>query len=311
MATSALRRTSAAVASPCSPSAMPVLAPIRSVAVESLNGSLNASWMRSAMRVARSWSPRSSRTANSSPPSRAGRSLVRRQERRRRVKATSSSSPISWPKRSLTCLKSSRSRKSTTARPSGRAIAASTCSVNSARLASPVSGSWWARCSSRSRSSVSSHTACSSRSCSSETAVWLASVSSSVRSAEVNSVTRPSRLASAIAPSSAVLAGQRGEQQLAARASRIHGRALAGRGAVSSASRPPRPRGAARRATALSSGSITAVTPVERDRGAQRGAAVGGEEVDLGGLGVERGARLGQQLGRARRGRSARGGRCG
>ena len=181
----------------------------------------------------------------------------------------------------------------------GAASAASTCWVNSARLARPVSGSWWARCSSRSRSSVSSPTACSSRSCSSETAVWLASVSSSVRSAEVNSVTRPSRLASAIAPSSACSPDSGASSSSRRSVSRIHDAEHgSGRGLGVQQARAVVLDRAAQRA-----GHRALVRlhdrdgAVERDRGPQCGAAVGGEEVDLGDLGVERRAGLGQQLG--------------
>src|SRR5207244_2362448 len=48
-------------------------------------------------------------TKNSSPPSRATKSLARRTVRSRRATSTSSPSPISWPCASLICLKPSRS----------------------------------------------------------------------------------------------------------------------------------------------------------------------------------------------------------
>ena len=56
--------------------------------------------------------------------------------------------PAAWPKRSFTCLNSSRSMKRTPAAVSSRAKRASACSSrsrSSVRLASPVSGSWSAR----------------------------------------------------------------------------------------------------------------------------------------------------------------------
>ena len=55
------------------------------------------------------------RIANSSPPSRATVSSARSALRRRSPQICSSRSPAAWPSESLTCLKSSRSRKATTA----------------------------------------------------------------------------------------------------------------------------------------------------------------------------------------------------
>ena len=99
----------------------------------------------------------SSRTANSSPPNRAGVSAGRRVPPRRSPTATSSSSPAPWPRLSLIVLKSSRSRKSTASEksrsPLARSSACWTRSVKSARLASPVSEScsaWWRSCASSS-----------------------------------------------------------------------------------------------------------------------------------------------------------------
>ena len=124
-------------------------------------------------------------TANSSPPRRAAMSEARRTEWRRSPTATSSASPAAWPRLSLTSLKSSRSTNSTIGTiPLGSAASRreATTWVNSDRFARPVSGSceawWWS--SSLSRPSCSRD--CSSWPFSSAIAVWLASVSNSLRS---------------------------------------------------------------------------------------------------------------------------------
>ncbi|MNL28474.1 hypothetical protein D3C87_1501180 [compost metagenome] len=75
------------------------------------NGSVIAARMRLAVRTASSVSRKvPSSTANSSPPSRAARSVSRRQARMRWAIPTSTASPTAWPWRSLMPLKSSLSR---------------------------------------------------------------------------------------------------------------------------------------------------------------------------------------------------------
>ena len=86
----------------------------------------------------------SSRTANSSPPSRATESTARTQPTSRAATILSSSSPSAWPNRSLTPLKPSRSRNRTaSAEPLrwARCTACSTRSRNSVRLGSDVRAS--------------------------------------------------------------------------------------------------------------------------------------------------------------------------
>ena len=83
---------------------------------------------------------RGPRIANSSPPSRATVSPARRALRRRSPQISSSRSPAAWPSESLTCLKSSRSRKATTAGSPAASVSAIRCS-NSARFGRPVSES--------------------------------------------------------------------------------------------------------------------------------------------------------------------------
>ena len=132
---------------------------------------------------------------------------ARRRRRRRRSASSreatprSSSSPIAWPSVSLTPLKSSRSMNITATSPGAPGSSASrTCWLNSERLASPVSGSWWAWCCSWSCRSRSSETACSRRSYCSAALALAASVSNSARSASVKPRERPKRFASMIVP---------------------------------------------------------------------------------------------------------------
>ena len=82
-------------------------------------------------------------TANSSPPSRAGISMSRTCSRRASANDWRSSSPIGWPKRSFTRLKSSRSERMIeggTVRLV-RPISLPSADMNRLRLTSPVSSS--------------------------------------------------------------------------------------------------------------------------------------------------------------------------
>ena len=91
--------------------------------------------------------PRSS-TANSSPPSRATRSVRRNSLRMRAAVSISSESPAAWPSVSFTALKSSRSIRTSVNGwwPATAVATASSISCeNVVRLPTPVSGSWWAR----------------------------------------------------------------------------------------------------------------------------------------------------------------------
>ena len=91
---------------------------------------------------------RRTRTANSSPPRRATTSVVRDAAHAagRRRRAAARRRPRG-PSVSLTPLKSSRSMNITATSPGEPGSSASrTCWLNSERLASPVSGSWWAWC---------------------------------------------------------------------------------------------------------------------------------------------------------------------
>ena len=108
------------------------------------NGASSAPLMRpatsSAVAPASSPSPAST-SRNSSPPWRASRSPGRTTVWRRSLRRSSSSSPAPWPSRSLTALKSSRSRKSSATRSPVRAARSRTrrrCSCRRARLARPV-----------------------------------------------------------------------------------------------------------------------------------------------------------------------------
>ena len=94
------------------------------------------------------------RIANSSPPRRATVSPARSALRRRSPQISSRRSPAAWPSESLTRLKSSRSRKATTAGSPAASVSAMRCS-NSGRFGRPVSESWKAsRRSSPSRSAA-------------------------------------------------------------------------------------------------------------------------------------------------------------
>jgi hypothetical protein len=84
------------------------------------------------------------RIANSSPPSRATTSLSRTTLLRREATSCSTRSPASWPKRSLTFLKLSRSRSSSAGGGVPRAAwlrASSMASIRATRLARPVRAS--------------------------------------------------------------------------------------------------------------------------------------------------------------------------
>src|SRR5438477_406541 len=86
----------------------------------------------------------SSTTKNSSPPSRATRSLARRLRRTRFATSCRKASPAAWPWRSLICLKPSRSMKRPARRKRlrrARSIACSSAGPRLVRLARPVSGS--------------------------------------------------------------------------------------------------------------------------------------------------------------------------
>ena len=91
-------------------------------------------------RTRRGRSPRRARIANSSPPNRATVSPSRSALRRRWPQISSNRSPAAWPSESLTCLKSSRSRKATTAgspASASRRCAARTRSGSGGPSASP------------------------------------------------------------------------------------------------------------------------------------------------------------------------------
>ena len=142
---------------------MPMLALTRVRWPATSKGSSNASMTCWATVLATSLHPApcSTRTANSSPPSRATRSRAATQRFRRPLTSTSNLSPASCPKPSLTVLKSSRSMNSTdVARVPApfRAIDPLTRSLSCPRLASPVSESWKARWISSSSSDLRSST---------------------------------------------------------------------------------------------------------------------------------------------------------
>ena len=95
----------------------------------------------------------SHRTTNSSPPSRAAVSPSRMQASSRSAVSTSTASPASWPRLSLTSLKWSRSQNSSAiGRPvtAARARASEVLASRVARLGSPVSSSCDAWCASAS-----------------------------------------------------------------------------------------------------------------------------------------------------------------
>src|SRR6266702_1254663 len=155
MATSAWWSTSSTSCAPsCAPllTATPTLAVTHTSCPRSRNGSASTATIRAATASAACWSTGcSSRIANSSPPSRASVSSSRTQPRSRPATPLSSSSPAACPSPSLTTLKSSKSRNRAAKRSGWRVRRASvwtTRSRNSARLASPVSGScsaWYSR----------------------------------------------------------------------------------------------------------------------------------------------------------------------
>ena len=143
MATSASRISSPARVAAEWLVAMPTLAPTLTASPPAGTRWASAARIRSATTTTSSGpSRRSSSTANSSPPKRATVSVGRTQSHRRSATAISSWSPTVWPSVSLTVLKSSMSTNSTATVGSGLASASSTRSMNSVRLASPVSESW-------------------------------------------------------------------------------------------------------------------------------------------------------------------------
>ncbi len=152
MARSARERRSPAVVAWSGKHATPMLAVIR-------NGEPPATnvWFR----IAASRSPATDsacstpvcgrRTANSSPPRRAATSVSRNRSRRRRASEERSSSPAWCPRLSFTSLNWSRSMKRSTPWTPYRCASErwrSTSSSNRRRLNSPVSGSWFATCTS-------------------------------------------------------------------------------------------------------------------------------------------------------------------
>ena len=102
-----------------------------------VNGPRSGSRSRSASASASSRAASGSRTANSSPPSRASRSPVRRAARSRGPTWRSRSSPAGWPRLSLTSLNPSRSSSRSAA--GRRAVAAATI-----RSAPPAGHGGWA-----------------------------------------------------------------------------------------------------------------------------------------------------------------------
>ena len=188
IATSASRSSSSACVRALWLAAMPIERLTLSGFSPAATGIMN-DW---SVRLAISTAPRSASssrrtsTANSSPPSRATTSSRRTECTSRDATPRSSWSPIACPSVSLTPLKSSRSMNITATLPSASPSSASrTRWLNSARLASPVSGSWWAWCWSWSWRSRSSETACSRRSYWSAALALAASVSNSARSEPV------------------------------------------------------------------------------------------------------------------------------
>ncbi|MEZ5133686.1 MAG: hypothetical protein R2699_01140 [Acidimicrobiales bacterium] len=145
MAASASRMRVPGWASGSSGKAMPRLAPTWISASSMAKAPESASMTRSAIATASARPWRSSQsTTNSSPPKRAMVSPGRSACRRRSVISTSSRSPTSWPRLSLTILKWSRSQNSTAVRLRCRRARARACSSrvsSSVRFGSPVSGS--------------------------------------------------------------------------------------------------------------------------------------------------------------------------
>ena len=156
IAVSACRSRSAAL-NRGPPIAIPTLARVPTTASARVIGAAIAASTVSATRRARFGAHPGSRTANSSPPSRATTAPSGTQPPIRWPTISSSTSPTSWPNASLTSLNLSRSRSSTTgtsaeseSSSSGSAASwASACSirsVSSTRFGSPVSVSWVASC---------------------------------------------------------------------------------------------------------------------------------------------------------------------
>ena len=129
-----------------------------------LNGWATASSSLRAIRPSIAGSSKSSTTTmNSSPPSRARRSVSRSAAVSAALTLFSSSSPIRWPSVSLTFLKRSRSMNSTPTRRPLRfacAIACARRSCSSRRLGRPVSASRVAMCCRRSSAWIRSDTSC-------------------------------------------------------------------------------------------------------------------------------------------------------
>ena len=148
MAVSA-RRISVASSSPSSgKTAMPMLKETCRLAPPIRYGCATPTRMWRATSAASSAVPIcGSSTTNSSPPSRQTVSLARTAPSTLPATWRSSSSPTSWPCRSLICLKWSRSRNISARQPPLRRASCSACcrrSWSSRRLGRPVSGSCWA-----------------------------------------------------------------------------------------------------------------------------------------------------------------------
>ena len=165
IATSALRSSSSAPSGPAarrSAVAIPMLARTKTSFPSRWNGPVERREDPSGdVGGAHALAPSSSRTANSSPPSRAAVSGVRRHVRRRSPTSPSRRSPAAWPRESLIVLKSSRSMNRTDIGRSSRVWRSSACSTrsrNNARLARPVIESWKAWCASCSSNALRSDT---------------------------------------------------------------------------------------------------------------------------------------------------------
>ena len=147
------RRSTSLTASPPAASDTPIEPWMLTGPCDSSNGQRSVRTRRSARSATSPSSLASTRTANSSPPSRATVSVARSIASSRALTATSNSSPAWCPSPSLTALNPSRSMNSSpsaaASRPARtrRASACSSRSTSSARLGRPVTGSWWARCS--------------------------------------------------------------------------------------------------------------------------------------------------------------------
>ena len=131
IAASASRSSSSAVRSLLELTANPMLAVTTSSCSSMTTGCCTARRSRSAT-IAGS-TPPSTNTTNSSPPNRARRSVSRITWRRRPATRRSSSSPIPWPRLSLTTLKLSRSMNSTDTWPAAGAWRAARRDVRRAR----------------------------------------------------------------------------------------------------------------------------------------------------------------------------------